>query len=236
LLFAVSPGASAQVETANLGAPLCAHWVSLAKRQARVSSSTGDRMLDRQLALEANRLSRVFDTRPAMKILYGPEDLATNALADSSLQLVEGTQGAILVGKELLELELRKNRRNWGGLVIAGVLAHEFAHMLQYKLGYYSRLSGASLELHADFLAGYYLGLKKREGHAMDIGAFMDGAYVLGDYSVDDPDHHGTPAERRRAVRSGYQLAVQSQKSMAIAEAARVGAGSVDELLRTSLQ
>jgi hypothetical protein len=137
--------------------------------QTRYYSTSGDRILDSQLAAEGNRLSREFEIRPGLKIIDG-----YNAFAKGKT-VVSGTRGTVALGREMLFGELDKNRRGWGGLVIAGIMAHEFAHIYQFFNGYRDRLLKGSktvepLELHADFLAGYHLGLKRRQGSQMDIG------------------------------------------------------------------
>lgn len=202
-----------------LGHQICTLWASAAGMELEVASSTGEALLDRQLSLEANRLSSVFGFRPGLKVIEAPESLAANALATTDI-LVDGTDGTVLMGRTLVFQELKENRRGWGGLAVAGFMAHEFAHIYQFRTDYVKRLRRSSKtvepqELHADFLAGYHLGLKRREGQAMDIGAFMDGAYLLGDHNSQSKQHHGTPPERRRAVRSGYRAGVEGDGPIA---------------------
>ena len=196
--------------------------------KTRYFSTTGDKILDGQLAAEGNRLSREFKVRPGLKIIQG-----NNAFAKGKT-VVTGTRGTVALGRELLFGELDKNRRGWGGLVIAGIMAHEFAHIYQFFNGYRDRLLKGSntvepLELHADFLAGYHLGLKRREGSKMDIGAFMDGAYMIGDKNTHQYQHHGTPEERRRAVREGYRMGIQGVQ---VGVAAEKGVKVVGQIMK----
>jgi hypothetical protein len=152
---------------------------------------------------------------------------------------VSDTRGMVLLGKALLFRELHeKNRRGWGGLAVTGVMAHEFAHIYQFFNGYEERLGKPGgtvevIELHADFLAGYHLGLRRREGEQMDIGAAMDLIYALGDENERSPQHHGRPRERQRALREGYRLG--AQEGLPIDEAADVGARYVAQIARSQL-
>jgi hypothetical protein len=81
---------------------------------------------------------------------------------------------------------------------------------VQFFTGYGDRLhrldaTARRSELHADFFAGYYLGLKRLIG-PMDVKAFTDSIYLKGDNNFTSPQHHGTGAERLRTVIAGYKL------------------------------
>ena len=53
------------------------------------------------------------------------------------------------------------SKLSFGNERIKAILAHEFAHALQDKSGLYNIWTGGKkVELHADFLAGYYIGQK----------------------------------------------------------------------------
>jgi len=204
----------------KLDGQICWLWSTVAGQKVSVSSSSGDKTLDRQLAAEANLLSKVFNVRPGLKIADWPNTIANNAVATTDTHVNE-TKGTVLLGKDLIFRELRENSSGWGGLVVAGFMAHEFAHIYQFYNGYRERLlSGANTakpnELHADFLAGYHLGLKKRAGEKMDIKAFMDGAYLLGDHNYSSEHHHGKPRERQRAVREGYLIGIKGYKPISL--------------------
>lgn len=95
-----------------------------------------------------------------------------------------------------------------------GVLGHEFGHQVQFA---YNIQSGATdplmpvrfKELQADGLATFYLS-RGRLLPWSTITTFCD--YTLqsmGDYLFSNPQHHGTPAQRRSAGRLGFLLAQQ---------------------------
>jgi hypothetical protein len=237
VLFCAIMGTSvlAQSETLVVRGRLCALTQVIQGNTVEVEGSTGEAILDRQLAAEAHRLVRNFGFQPGLRILYWPN--ADNALAVSQT-IVPGTQGTVLLGRDMLFKELKENRRGWGGLAVAGIMAHEFAHIFQFFNGYEQRLANTNgtvelMELHADFMAGYHLGLKRKEGRAMDIGAFMDSIYFRGDNKEYMRAHHGRPRERQRAVREGYRLGYQQAPS--IDKAARIGVELVRKIARTQL-
>jgi hypothetical protein len=216
--------------------PLCSLWFSAPELHLKVSTSTGADILDQQLSLEANRLAGLFQFRPGLMIVEEPFSMADNAQALRE-NMVRGTRGTVLFGRTRLFEELQQNRRSWGGLVIAGILAHEFAHIYQFFTPYEKRLkerwpTKKPMELHADFLAGYHLGLKRRQGAAMDIGAFMDTAYIIGDDKVTSTEHHGNPDERRHAVREGYRTGIKGPETISMA--AEVGYETVQEVMKHS--
>lgn len=97
-------------------------------------------------------------------------------------------------------------RKNYGKEIINAVLAHEFAHALQHKSGMYEYWrDGKKPELHADFLAGFYMG--KKELLSKDkLTAFANEFYGNGDFDFFAPQHHGTPEERRCAFLEGYMV------------------------------
>ena len=57
-------------------------------------------------------------------------------------------------------------------------------------------------ELHADYLAGYYLGKEGLSREKMEV--FARSLFEMGDYNFWHPDHHGTPQERVQAMITGF--------------------------------
>jgi predicted metalloprotease len=90
----------------------------------------------------------------------------------------------------------------------AAVCAHEFGHVVQYRLGLARQLAMPNgevkrLELHADFLAGYFAGRRKLENSGFPAAAFAATQDRFGDIAFNAPDHHGTSRERGAAVVAG---------------------------------
>jgi hypothetical protein len=101
------------------------------------------------------------------------------------------------------------SKLSFGNEKIKAILAHEFAHALQDKVGLVNLLSGGKkVELHADYLAGYYIGQKGLITKEK-LTAFAQEFFSLGDQSFYAADPHGTPEERRCAFLEGYKVAVK---------------------------
>lgn len=90
----------------------------------------------------------------------------------------------------------------YGDAALAFVIAHEYAHAMQTAFRFMPRyIAGA--ELQADCLAGVYLGsMPNVTVERSDVNEIGSLAYRLGDYSW-GRYHHGTPAQRLRAVIRG---------------------------------
>jgi hypothetical protein len=103
-----------------------------------------------------------------------------------------------------------KDAKTYGQIVNAMILAHEFGHQLQYTYGIPSvnETTARASELEADGMAGYYL--RRPTGYNQSsfaaIAPAYDFAFKIGDYSTTSSGHHGTPPQRRSAVRLGFLL------------------------------
>ncbi len=88
------------------------------------------------------------------------------------------------------------------------ILAHEYAHQLQFYYGLPSEPESTARpnELEADGMAGY---LRRGYGKTTfaQIATAYNFAYAIGDNQTTSPGHHGTPAQRKSAVRLGFLLA-----------------------------
>ena len=101
------------------------------------------------------------------------------------------------------------SRREHPEIGIVAICAHEFGHIAQYKYGVHNRLVGLNrrkkrLELHADFLSGYFAGIRTLQRPNYPAATFGLTQFGFGDY-LDDIEHHGTPDERGAAVVAGYR-------------------------------
>jgi uncharacterized protein len=97
-----------------------------------------------------------------------------------------------------------------GDLGVATVVAHEYAHNVQEELSVYESHPNATqakpFELEADCMAGMWANHAYYQG-ILEFGDPEEGAATsaaVGDYEVNDPNHHGTPAERAAAWMLGY--------------------------------
>jgi hypothetical protein len=184
-------------------------------------SRSGDDELDEALIQELKNITRILEVNPGFKYLSEKNAFATGKT------LVDGTNGTVLLGLPLIKQLLSKND---GGAAVAGICAHECGHIYQYQHGLVNglRKNGTIvfMELHADFIGGYYIGKKKglSEQH---LRAFSSQIYELGDYSYRNPATHGSPGQRAAAVEKGYRTA---SEGVPIAEAAEIGMAYVMNL------
>jgi uncharacterized protein len=125
----------------------------------------------------------------------------------STYNAISYSTGKIYYGEAIYKDALAKNSNN---IVNAMILAHEFGHQLQYAYGLPSvtETTARSSELEADGFAGYYL--RRPTGwnatSFTQISSAYDFAYAIGDYSTTSAGHHGTPPQRKSAVRLGFLL------------------------------
>ncbi len=176
--------------------------------------TSGNSDLDRSINLELTHIAESFNVLPGFGF-YDDSD-GQNAFALDE-DLIPHTKGTVIFGKQLLSDELASNE--WGGLAVAGIMAHEFGHIFQYQSKFYELLTQSQttdrlLELHADYLAGYYLGLKRLRSGEIDIKAFVDSLYLLGDTDFNSPDHHGTPIEREQVMLAGYKIGLTNNNNI----------------------
>ena len=70
-------------------------------------------------------------------------------------------------------------------------------------------------ELQADYFAGFYAGLRKKErpSYPAAVVAVTQGYY--GDTHFNSPTHHGTEEERGNAVVRGFNAAFREGKTLA---------------------
>ena len=185
----------------------------------RIFKSTGDPALDQKFNIEGNYIFRAFGVNPNMFVF--DDSGSPNAIAVPDAQTLQGYTGSVFFGRELLRDELWASEK--GEAAVAGIMAHEFAHILQAKNG--SRLRTPARELHADYMAGYYLG---RKAYLVPSGVenFAKSLFEKGDYNFTSPQHHGTPEQRVAALQAGYSNATAS-----LAIAYRNGENFVRELV-----
>ena len=181
----------------------------------KLFKTSGNRDLDRSLNLELGHLADSFDILPGFG--FFDDSKGGNAFATTETW-VANTRGTVVFGKKLLSREL--SRHSWGGLAVAGIMAHEFAHIYQYQSRYHQQLTQGQttnklLELHADYLAGYYLGLKRlRTNGTFDIKSFADSLYMMGDSNFNSRTHHGTPIERMKVMIEGYKKGLANNSTI----------------------
>jgi hypothetical protein len=163
-------------------------------------NSTGSDRLDELLNKEFITLCNVFNINNFMHIYEG-----NNASAIRERPIIN-------VGKSMMLDELVKTN---GTKSIIAILAHEFGHSIQYKNNMDVDVSwgGKWCELHADYMAGWYMGMKQYFSNEKlskeEFYKVVYSFYEKGDSN--DPWHHGTEYERSTAFLGGYYAATNKQ-------------------------
>ncbi|AWN35683.1 metalloprotease [Methylobacterium radiodurans] len=178
------------------------------------SLSSGDKGFDRALAKTLVRLSDLFEVLPGFAFQELDEE---NAYATSHDKFGNRDDGTVIFGRSLYKSIM--NRPENPHICVAAVCAHEFAHILQFKTGIRQRLVGPDnrvkkLELHADFLAGYFAGIRKKESRDFPAAAFASMQHSIGDNSFGSVQHHGTAEERGAAVVAGFSSAFHMRQTL----------------------
>jgi hypothetical protein len=176
---------------------------------------SGDPAFDRALAVSLLKIGDAFSVLPGFAF---SERVNLNAFASTNTALGRA-DGSVVFGNPLFR-EIMSRREN-PEVGIVAVCAHEFGHIAQYKHGIDKTLvvNGRvkRLELHADFLAGYFAGLRKLEMPEFPAAIFATTQYGFGDSNYGDPQHHGTSAERGQAVVAGFDAGYRARDSLVTA-------------------
>jgi hypothetical protein len=133
--------------------------------------TTGDQEVNRKLDRAMRGVAELFKVKPAFGF-YDPkkyhDEPAMQAWFIREDTDIPGTRGTVGFANDLFSSEL--NEYDKSGSTIMAIIAHEFAHVAQGNLGYLKeenkglkRGNPQMSEIHADFLAGYFLGTRKRQ-------------------------------------------------------------------------
>lgn len=157
--------------------------------------TTGNQILDSKFNSEKSLIEGVFNISVDLWLMNDGNN--PNALANCESRDPYSFNGTVRFGVTLLRDELYTMSK--GEYAVAGILAHEFAHVLQCVMN--CPLQARNRELQADFLAGYYLG-RKSYFYSSNIRSFAISLFDKGDWY--DPSHHGTPTERVNSMVDGF--------------------------------
>ena len=174
---------------------------------------SGNENFDRALAVSLKMISEALSVLPGFAF---SEQVILNAFASPKTDL--GRQdGSVVFGNSLYRQIME--RREHPDVGIVAVCAHEFGHIAQFKNRIRERLAACGgcsvkrLELHADFLAGYYAGRRKLEKPDFPAAVFAATQYSFGDNDFGSPKHHGTLRERGNAVVAGFESAFSARQN-----------------------
>lgn len=165
------------------------------------STSLGNPVYDRKMREEVANQREFFQGVKAEVVILDEKHMELrNAYASSA--------GTIYFGKNMFFYTVN----HFNELAVAGILAHEWSHRVQYTFHWDKELKNPALELEADAMSGYYMALEK--GFAWNqIDAYFRSTESTGDFQIDSKQHHGTPNQRVAAAYLGVQLANESVKN-----------------------
>jgi len=183
-------------------------------------SSSGDPDTDKFLGLALVRLATTFEVAPGFAFYDDRE--GKNAYATPDILSNEKGFGTVLIGENLFRELMGTDHF---GMTVLAVCAHEFGHIHQMQQGYMTSLqvldrTAKPVELHADFLAGYFLALRKVDHPELDLQSVGAVYQTIGDTAFTSPKHHGTSEERSAAITAGF---MQGRSGGNISQAALAG-------------
>jgi hypothetical protein len=193
-----------------------------------IIASSGDREFDYALAQTLSRITDTFRILPGFA--YYDDFGVPNALATSVVRMARA-DGTVLFGQRYLKKLLAWPEHP--DVAVTAVCAHEFGHILQYKLNLKPTIlagqrTSKKLELNADYLAGYYAGALKLKKWSYPAAVFATQQYSAGDLNVNSPKHHGTPDERAAAIVRGFEVAYRERRNLS--DAIQIGVNYVSML------
>jgi hypothetical protein len=203
------------------------HPRRIAGRNERIIKSSNDRAFDYALAQTLSGLTDTFGVLPGFA--YYDDDTVENAYATTARRL-GNPDGTVLLGRRFLRSLLAQGAHS--EVAVAAVCAHEFAHIAQFKYGLVpALLAGARTvkraELHADFLAGYYAGVRTLQKPDYPAAVFAAGLSNLRPARAAAPQH-GSADERAAAIAHGFATSHRDRRG--IADAMRIGVDHVRRL------
>jgi hypothetical protein len=188
---------------------------------ASTPQSIAEGGLDRAFGAAVAALARFSGQRPDL-VLYEGDEIAPSAFANR-LSRFPNTTGTVILHKakvrELLYGD--PNMRGNGDIAVVMILAHEFAHIAQFNSPYFERLVDAAscsvllTELHADFMAGFYLAeVQRRDPRITSQFAVWLMTSIADKWPRGE---HGMSEHRLEAASAGYDLGVTGQRDYAAA-------------------
>jgi hypothetical protein len=166
-------------------------------------------------------------------VLYDDPLKNPNALSCDRTLIADAppaADGTVAVGRKLLNL-MRSKPATFGSAMTA-TCAHEFGHILQFKTVLYDlqRLqdSAIRIELHADFVCGYYGAHRKRIDPKYDALTQAVTQFEAGDRDLSGTPsykavNHGTFQQRGDAVYAGFLLGLDGPKNITPEDVAKKG-------------
>jgi len=134
--------------------------------------------------------------------------------------------GQVYLGQPLINRMLQMRGLEYAFQGGGFIVAHEYGHQFQFRIAKEHDLTlgpGPVVELQADTLAGYWVGMRLREqkegleaiGQGYEIDRIyriaLQAAYDVGDFAFNHPSHHGTPNQRYEATKKGFEAGFRAK-------------------------
>lgn len=171
--------------------------------------------LDVRMKYAASELSTLWRTRPERLCTWtaGHESAVCGHASPEGNAFYCHDDGSIAYDADFVQALSSK----YGSFAVTAVFAHEWGHLNQHKLGYFSDPTrhGIQDELSADCQAGIYMGVEQLVGrpltdkNARDTFAAFCAAGDPASMPWFDPQAHGTCEQREEAFLRGYTAALQ---------------------------
>jgi len=177
-------------------------------KKIEIVPRTGNQNFDRNAAKTLSFLCDLFNVDPAFTFF---KKNSNNAFA-TSYNFFGKNDGTVLFGRDLL-FDLQK-KFDVSDEIFGGICAHEFGHIFQFKNRLNLDVGEENVrksELHADFLSGYYAGSRKLLEPNFPAAVIAMSHESFGDFQFTSAQHHGTPAERAKAVVLGFETAYKQR-------------------------
>lgn len=170
-----------------------------------VTHTTTNVYIDSLIYSEIDKLESYFNLNIDFFFL---EEANINPVAYFNVDCTENCMGSIVLGYNMIADQLVKTN---GLETVKAILAHEFAHAVQNYYGWSE--PGKNPELHADFIAGYYIG-ETYKYEEFELTQFYRTFASIGDDDFFSPSHHGTEEERLCAFYEGHYVSKNTEMSM----------------------
>ncbi|HKQ07330.1 MAG TPA: hypothetical protein VJ464_19550 [Blastocatellia bacterium] len=179
--------------------------------RANILVQTGEKVLDEAITEDIDNLDRLFGVQVPVyfwnekwtRAQFFPYKFRPLMIADNSDPDMDIT-GSVFVSIGLIEDEFRQAKGRT--IALPAILGHEFAHAMQKSNSF--PYPGKWKELHADFMAGWYIAYRERlRLDVKDLMPLLKSFYRKGDESDNgffQVDPHGNSVERIMAVAAGF--------------------------------
>jgi hypothetical protein len=180
-----------------------AHTGSISTKYNRINFTAADPLYN----VVVQEIQRIQNCLGVFPIFYFYDDVnENNAMATDEVTHQNGPDGTVIFGKRLFNREYIKS---YGGTTIPIIMAHEYAHIVDYKYGVLQNVGSKKTELFADYIAGFYMYHRVANNISTDVAQCIRSFESLGDTDFGNKNEHGTPYERRTALVAGYNKALQ---------------------------